>query len=210
MTSSSPSTNNNQSLSSPPSSPTIENQLTRTNITDVVDMMKTCNINKTENPNLSNIAIITRCYFIQTSQWTQSTWGLLDGTKRETINYSFKDYPHNSYKIIINNYNYSTIRAKDQRSFVYGLCRLEDFLLKNNIKEVFAHKTIINELLNHLPTSLLNQVIFRPTCNLSQGVYISQYCQQSRNHNSINCSLCIYETIRSDILSKNKVQHQTV
>ena len=146
------------------------------------------------------IAIVTRCYYIHNSQWTQSTWGLLDGTRRETINYTFKDYPHNSYKIIINNYNYSTIRAKDQKTFNQGLRCLEEFLIKNCIQEVYAHKTIINELLEYLPLSVASLFTFRPTGNLTQGVYISEHCLQSRNHNSINCSLCIYETIRSDLL----------
>lgn len=155
----------------------------------------------------NQIAILTRCFYIHNYQWTQSTWGLLNGTHRRTLNYSFKDYPHNSYKIIINNYNYSTIKAKDQKSFQQGLHLFEEFLLRHDIKVLYAHKTIINELLAYLPGSLHAKIIFRPTCNLSHGVYISSYCMNSRNHNSINCSLCIYEIIRLDILTHRNLAY---
>lgn len=146
-----------------------------------------------------NVAIIARCFYNFSSQWTQSTWGLLDGTARQTINYTFKDYPHNSYKIIINNYNYSSIQAKDQKTFIHGIHLLEEFLVNNDVKVVYAHKTIITELLDNLSPIILHSIIFKSTLNLSQGVFISKHCIKSRNHNSINCSLCIYETIRAEL-----------
>lgn len=148
----------------------------------------------------SRTCIVTRCYYLRDYQWTQTTWGMLDGTDIETINYSFKDYPHNSYKIIINNYNYASIRACDQKSFNDGIDLLEDYIRRNKINIVYAHRSVVCELKQYLSAEILEQVEFRTTVVLSDGVSINSDCVRSKNHNSINCSLCIYHMIRKELV----------
>lgn len=155
---------------------------------------------------------VSRCYYYEPPNWTLVTFGN-GGDKYETRHCLFGSYTiHSCYKRLIHNHNYVTLSIKDQMP--KDAIKKDIMQFVKGRKYIVAHSILLDELYAYLKIHYehVNDLVFVETPDIGY-IYISHKCVEKANHNSITCSVCVYDSIckivKNVVIEKNNSQEST-